>query len=268
MKRICLLLTVLLLCSTLFAQTAEDRQISCIDGIPLECLYTGDWLKGENVTYEVKKGGRFLFFRNVNNRCDTLHVDEVLGKHIHNANTEFDSLKNNVLKSVYDYLTREEIAKVVHEDAFLNVHCVLDSSFRVRELIFVLPKHFCDYDDNDKLWVDSVCAKMSADGVLPENINLWRDLYIKRSIGSDQSKACFWRTFPVDRFHEIEKEIIEKARLNEDDVYYQDMIENGWWKNRYFSVTIHPRLLEKMRENGGIPPDNSVFYDVFVGNSL
>lgn len=60
MKKLFLLLLLVLIYDVLFSQTIKDRQILCVNGIPLNCLNTGDTLKGESVTYEVKKSDCYL----------------------------------------------------------------------------------------------------------------------------------------------------------------------------------------------------------------
>ena len=64
--------------------------------------------------------------------------------------------------------------------------------------------------------------------------------------------------------HAIEKRIIAKARLNEEDDYYSEVKKNGCWKN-YFVVNVESKILERMRENGGSIPEESVLYEIFYG---
>ncbi|WP_065219400.1 MULTISPECIES: hypothetical protein [Butyricimonas] len=264
MKKLVLLLVLMSVYGILFSQGINGKRVSCVNGIPLECLNTGDTLTGKNVNYEVKKSDVFLFLRNVNNKYDTLcNEGRLLGKNIYGANVHFDSLKNTIFEIVYGHLTHEEIGEVICQNASLYVHSVLDSSLRVREIVFVLPKNICDYDENDKWKFDSIYSRLlSLDYYDKEALDKWKEMYSKRTFDSVESKAYFWRTFPVDRFHEIEKEIVTKARLNEDDDLYQHVIKYDIWKN-YFIVDVRACLLDKMRENGGVVPSGSVFYDVF-----
>lgn len=266
MRKLVLLLIFVLFCTTLFSQEAKGKRTSCVDGIPLECLNTGDTLKGKNVNYEVRKSDNILFLRNVHNKYDTSRAKGlVLGENMREANTCFDSLKNNILKIVYDHLTPEEIAEVIHEDANLCVYSVVDSSLRVREIVFGLPKNFCDYDENDRLKFDSIYLRLLNLGYYDKKaLDAWEKMYLKRTFNSVGSKARFWRTFPVDRFYEIEKKIIAKAKLNDDDIDYKHVMKHGIWKRSYFMVVVYARFLDKMRENEGKVPSWSVFYDVYL----
>mgnify|MGYP002601341087 CR=1 FL=1 len=76
MKQLVLLLASILLYSIVCSQEIRGKRISCVDGIPLECLKTGDVLQGEEVAYEVKKDVSSLFLKNRNNRYDTLGIED------------------------------------------------------------------------------------------------------------------------------------------------------------------------------------------------
>ena len=94
-------------------------------------------------------------------------------------------------------------------------------------------------------------------GISKDAIETWEKAHVERTFNKHRD-ACFWRTYPVDRFRAIEKRIIAKARLNEED----EVKKNGCWKN-YFVVNVESKILERMRENGGSIPEESVLYEIF-----
>ena len=58
MKQLVLLLASILLYSIVCSQEIRGKRISCVDGIPLECLKTGDVLQGEEVAYDTSRALR------------------------------------------------------------------------------------------------------------------------------------------------------------------------------------------------------------------
>lgn len=262
MKQLVLLLASILLYSIVCSQEIRGKRISCVDGIPLECLKTGDVLQGEEVAYEVKKDVSSLFLKNRNNRYDTLGIEDGYQKgHVYVANTGFDSLRYNIWEIVYNHLTREEIDEVICQGAGFRVFCVLDSCLCVREVVFGLSKNPCDFDEIDKGYIAYMRSRFIDSGISKDAIETWEKAHVERTFNKHHD-ACFWRTYPVDRFRAIEKRIIAKARLNEEDDYYSEVKKNGCWKN-YFVVNVESKILERMRENGGSIPEESVLYEIF-----
>ena len=131
MKQLVLLLASILLYSIVCSQEIRGKRISCVDGIPLECLKTGDVLQGEEVAYEVKKDVSSLFLKNRNNRYDTLGIEDGYQKgHVYVANTGFDSLRYNIWEIVYNHLTREEIDEVICQGAGFRVEGITHGYYK------------------------------------------------------------------------------------------------------------------------------------------
>ena len=193
MKQLVLLLASILLYSIVCSQEIRGKRISCVDGIPLECLKTGDVLQGEEVAYEVKKDVSTLFLKNRNNRYDTLGIEDGYQKgHVYVANTGFDSLRYNIWEIVYNHLTREEIDEVICQGGGFRVFCVLDSCLCVREVVFGLSKNPCDFDEIDKEYIAYMRSRFIDSGISKDAIETWEKAHVEQTFNKHRD-ACFCR---------------------------------------------------------------------------
>ena len=149
-------------------------------------------VKAKNVTYEIKEDKRNWTLRNINNPDTT--VKEIPNRYI--MLLPAAGFEQQIGKIVHDHLSREELIFLEENGDSFGVRLrVARDKYKILQVV-----HF--YFKNRYTYY--------------KNMSIERRSEIEKYMELPTKYEGFWLNFPLDRLHEIEKDIVDKVRLPAD----------------------------------------------------